>query len=185
MSPSDTSIRLAAGQLKHAALTKVDFAENRQFEHGQPVTYRVDHTHTIDFGTAEDADVAVLILDLEIKWETEDPKAIPFDLAITVLGVFTWPKDSRPEDLMRAWLDFNGTYLLWPYARTYVAQVTAMSNHAALTIYTLRVPVPPPLQGEKQQAPPRRPAARPRKKTSTRASQTSASTAKKKPKPSR
>jgi len=49
----------------------------------------------------------------------------------------------REEDFRRDWLDFNAPYLLWPYARAYIANLTGSSSLPPLTIFTMKVPHPP------------------------------------------
>jgi hypothetical protein len=97
---------------------------------------------------------------MKIEWDGDGQA--PFALELTVEGLFSWQKNSRPEELMRAWLAWNGVYLLWPYARTFVSTITGFSALPPLTIYTMRVPDPPELEIEKSPA-----SERPRKKQPT------------------
>jgi hypothetical protein len=86
----------------------------------------------------------VLALTADVEWMHElEPFENPFDLSITVAGYFTWDPGRFPSEDREAWLDYNGTYLLWPYLRAYTAMITGASSLPALTVYTMVVPEPP------------------------------------------
>jgi preprotein translocase subunit SecB len=150
VSPSD-QFRLAAGQLEHCWVSKINFVENEHFTPSEEsVRYNVDHSSRSDFN--EKADSALLHLDVAIKWTHSDDAGDftpPFVLDLTVTGLFEWRESMHDPALREAWLEWNGVYLLWPYLRACVAQITTISSLPTLTIYTLRVPDPPPSATEK------------------------------------
>jgi len=89
---------------------------------------------------------AQLELDVKVEWRhvSDEPFTAPFDLELTVSGLFEWDHTTHARDLVDAWLEWNGVYLLWPYLRSYVAQITGASSLPPLTIYTMKVPQAPP-----------------------------------------
>jgi preprotein translocase subunit SecB len=92
---------------------------------------------------------ATLRLDLEFDWVDEDGQPLrPFDLRVVIRGGFSWSDGPTEERLARKWLEYNGMYLLWPYARSFIATVTSQSRLPALTLYTLDVPQPPELDDD-------------------------------------
>jgi preprotein translocase subunit SecB len=67
-------------------------------------------------------------------------------LSVRVGGVFSWQAATKPDRrLAELWLEYNGMYLLWPYARSYIAAISGMSNVPPLTLYTMSLPNPPDL----------------------------------------
>jgi hypothetical protein len=148
-------VALEPAQLEAAWLTSVDFELDPDFDRDDisAMTYSVEsEAHIGDRDDHEDGSLASMVkLDLVVKWsrhdeETSDDAPVPFRIAVQVTGVFEWPAGRQPEErLARLWLEYNGMYLLWPYARSYIAQISGMSNLPALTLYTMSVPVAPDL----------------------------------------
>lgn len=152
VSPSE-SHPLAVGQLQHAWLRNVAFQENARFDFQTArLTYHVELADLqIDFRADDDAadrgsDWAVLHVPATVEWqiaegEIEAPEIeAPFELSLTVAGLFTWEPAPPKRESQQRWLDYNGVYLLWPYLRSYVAMITGASSLPPLTIYTRRVP---------------------------------------------
>lgn len=75
---------------------------------------------------------------LKIDWDDAQPVR-PFELEVEVLGSFHW-SEPTPDQIREGWTDFNGLYLVWPYLRTYVHTVTALSSLEPLVLPTLAVP---------------------------------------------
>jgi hypothetical protein len=148
VSPSD-EFQLAAGQLAHCWLEAVEFREHRQLDGDERITYNVAHTNKVEFSESADPATppsATLHLNVTVEWRGADDEPVdpPFDLTMIVAGLFTWNHAAIDRDLHEAWLEWNGVYLVWPYVRSYIASITGMSSLPALTIYTMRVPDPPP-----------------------------------------
>jgi preprotein translocase subunit SecB len=99
---------------------------------------------------------AIVGLRARIDWGTEEEpdRSGPFDLEITVRGIFIWPSLTLEEDVAQAWIDHNATHLLWPYLRTFITTITALSRLPALTIYTMTVPESPDFESEENVAQP-------------------------------
>jgi preprotein translocase subunit SecB len=150
LSPSE-EIRLAAGQLSNCWLSRLAFVENESVNvEGNAATYSVAYTHEIEIDEVapEDGEQswALLRLNAEIEWRHPEEAEFerPFELSLTINGVFSWDPGVANRELVEAWLEWNGVYLLWPYLRSYITMITAASGLPALTIYTMRVPDPPP-----------------------------------------
>jgi hypothetical protein len=151
VSASD-EIRYAAGQLKGCWLSAVSYVEH---EAGGPATnlrYRVDQDTRVEF--ADDGADATLSFDAEIVWIHPEDKEFesPFDLKLTITGSFEWAETMPDKELREAWLEWNGAYLLWPYLRAQVAAITGASSVETMTLYTMRVPEPPPSVEESKDA---------------------------------
>jgi hypothetical protein len=154
--PPEPDLVFSAAQLEEVWLGAVAFRENPSFDmsiHGG-IEYFVNESTEIEFTLTEEGEVpqALLRLGAEIEWrgypaedgdELKPPDEIPFDLSLTIVGRFSLSKLDRDEEFLRAWLEYNGVYLLWPYLRQHVAQITGAGSLPTLTIYTMRVPRPP------------------------------------------
>jgi preprotein translocase subunit SecB len=98
---------------------------------------------------------AFLRVGIEVDWSRTDEAEGPYPFELNAEGMFQWSAASAPktERMARLWLEHNGIYLLWPYLRTYVATITGMSDLRPLTIYTMRVPDRPKLEGDDDETP--------------------------------
>ena len=129
-------------QLADAWLSSVEFRDNQQYDFDQDraVTYGVTPVTTVDLDSPGGPYAE---LHVTIHWtdEEEEPTPGPFHLELTVTGQFEGDLGFDRQALGQ-WLDFNSQFLLWPYARSYAAAVTALSNRPALTLFTLYLPRP-------------------------------------------
>jgi preprotein translocase subunit SecB len=110
------------------------------------VRYNVEHAHQVAIGEGDNERSAFVDLGIEVTWtdENDEPvEAYPFDLTLHVGGHFAWEPKQYNRETFAAWLEWNGVYLLWPYARAYITALTSTSPYPPLTINTLRVPDPP------------------------------------------
>ncbi len=83
------------------------------------------------------------VLTIRVLWQHQDGGELPFlKLSVRVGGSFSWPENAVEEDYVAGWLKFNGTYLLWPYARTYIANLVTLSGMPPLHIMTIMIPRP-------------------------------------------
>jgi preprotein translocase subunit SecB len=140
------------GQLQSVYLSAVSFEENPDFdfdEGAEQVRYRIDSTCAIyDVHRAEALDEthANAHVSAEVVWLRDDEPVdtdTPFSLSLTLTACFSWPDITVDEDTARKWLDYNALYLLWPYLRMHIAEITGMSRMPKLTIYTMNVPESP------------------------------------------
>lgn len=144
-SPEPQSDR-SAGQLLNAWLDSVEFEANPEYvADGRVVRYHLDFKHAIS--VHEEGNRAVVGLTIKVGWRDAEDQELtpphPFRLELAVAGLFEWERAEVDRDTFEAWLEWNGVYLLWPYARSYITSLTAASPVPPLTIYTLRVPDPP------------------------------------------
>lgn len=153
----------APAQLVQAWLASVTFAENREYLEStdrSKVSYEVESSSEIEDLArfeSEDETWAWVRLDARIVWHAEgeegqgeggEKPATPFDLDMTLRGAFMWGSATVDERVAHAWLEYNASYLLWPYLRSYVATITGMGILPALTIYTMSVPEAPDFDSE-------------------------------------
>jgi preprotein translocase subunit SecB len=146
---------LAVAQLRHAWLSAVDFVERDKFVPSADWEFFVKFEHEI---VSADDEAAGVRLNVMITWERKAAEAEqtaaeaeqtaadaepPFELELSVDGMFEWERPGIDEDFRRSWLEFNAAYLLWPYARNFAATITSSSSLPVLTMPTLRVPHPP------------------------------------------
>jgi preprotein translocase subunit SecB len=145
----------APAQLGDVWLAHVRFDDAPDFEVGQHPELQYD---VVPYLTVEELEfeengsaAATVRLDLEIRWfagESEERAgAVPFEIALGLRAGFTWT-EAPAEELARRWLDFMAMYLLWPYARAHVANITSFSAAPTLTLATLEVPELPELESE-------------------------------------
>jgi hypothetical protein len=143
-------VAIPPAQLESVHLGRLEFAPDPSFpvEELARVTYEVapgvgiGELRSNERGLESDLTLRASIAFSRVE---EDEGPLPFEMTIELHGSFVWVSDALPpdEDIARAWLDYNGMYLMWPYLRSYVAAITGMSHLPALTIYTMNVPKPP------------------------------------------
>jgi preprotein translocase subunit SecB len=140
-----------------AWLAHVRFEDNREFPSAEQgdVSYTVDSEVDVqDFHRDETNNEthAYMLLQASIAWYRDDDllerESGPFVLALGVRGFFVWDSSIVSEEEARAWLTYNGRWILWPYLRTYMTSVTSISRLPPLTIYTLDVPESPDFESE-------------------------------------
>ena len=139
--PSSPESARAAGQLERVWLDNVEFEARPDYEREGEIHYVVDYEHHVRLGeTGSDAIVAVLVT---LDWRNADDETCvgPFDIKIGAVGMFRWGPENT--EYFEAWLELNAVYLVWPYVRSYVAMLTALSPFASLTLETMRLPDPP------------------------------------------
>jgi hypothetical protein len=143
---------LPPAQLIDTWVTQLAFTEDPEFDptESSKVSYIVEpHVKIADPVAAEGGGITSLVtLSVDVSFarnEEGDEGPLPFELTITVDGIFRWEPDVAPPEvqLASAWLEYNGMYLLWPYVRAHIAAVTALSRLPTLTIYTMNTPNPP------------------------------------------
>jgi preprotein translocase subunit SecB len=146
-SPDRPGAPRAAGQLQFAWLDGTTFQARSDFDpDATTVRYQLDYEHDVAIGEGESERVAFVNLAIVVTWTDENDEPTddyPFDLTLHVGGHFTWEPEQYDRDTFEAWLEWNGVYLLWPYARAYIGALTSASLFPPLTIHTLRVPDPP------------------------------------------
>ena len=137
-------------QLTGTSLGRLVFEPNSEFdvEHISSTSYTVEPRVEISpLQHSEDAVSAVVTVHATVVFtrldETDAP--LPFELELDVHGVFRWSAETFPADekLAIGWLQYNGMYLLWPYVRSHITTVTALSWLPPLIIGTMNVPTPP------------------------------------------
>jgi preprotein translocase subunit SecB len=150
----------APAQIGDVWLASVRFEENDAFVFtGESrLTFQVEQDVEIESyepGDESRGSLARLRLDLNVKWWENDKPATeaPFGIELAIKGIFTW-WETPDEEIARSWLEYNGPYLLWPYARSYVATITGLGNLPTLTLQTLQVPELPDLESSEENAVP-------------------------------
>lgn len=147
-------------QIENAWLAAVEFRDCPESIGGGPIWFAVDSQFELkelqaleeDNGHRVEVEVTLKVLWFDDEAETAEASDRPFDLSIAVGGEFRF-LPGRDERFIRAWLDYNGEYLLWPYARAYVATITGLGRFPKLTVETLQVPQLPELESEEDAAP--------------------------------
>lgn len=144
-------------QLFDAWLGDLSFSNNAEFGHAEPLelNYGVQ-SETKVFANPE-AGSAEAHLHLIIEWRDvkNEPIPGPFELSIVVAGGFVVPQmGEEKREQLEQWLAFMAPYLLWPYARAYIASTTSLSPHPALTLFTRQMPQPRALEPETQEQSP-------------------------------
>jgi hypothetical protein len=145
-------------QLRNAWLARVRYKENPDFDPADlPLTYGLNHTTTVeslDFAVEDESDEvgtsATVRFDLAVEWYHGDEPAdsVPFNLAVSLRSLFVWTQPTEKQVAER-WLNYNASYLLWPYARSYIAAITSWTHlQTPLTIYTQEVPELPDFESE-------------------------------------
>jgi preprotein translocase subunit SecB len=145
-------------QLVDAWLSEVSFSNNPEFRQSEPVALN----YGVDSETGVRADLetgnAEALLHLRIIWRdaTNEPTTLgPFELSLAVAGTFLVPQmPEEKRERLEQWLEFMSPYLLWPYARAYIASITSLSPHPALTLFTRHMPQPRALEPETQEQSP-------------------------------
>jgi hypothetical protein len=149
-------------QLTEAWLAGVEFNDNAEYPPGQPLWYQLDEKFDVgELEKREDEGSTYIwargTLTLVVKWFEDEGETIqadegPFDLTISVTGEYRFaPGHEVP--LVRAWLTYNGAYLLWPYARAHIATITSLGRLHRLTIYTSQIPTAPDIESEEDANP--------------------------------
>jgi preprotein translocase subunit SecB len=147
-------------QLVSAWLEGVEFRLHPGFDPNRDqAVYSLDADHEISVGEDEDS-TALVTVSLTINWSpSEESQAAPedfeppFNLSITMGGMFEWP-EPQPIERRRAWTEYNGMYLVWPYLRAEVANIVSASNLPGFTLPTLAVPRPESWAESEESAPP-------------------------------
>ena len=147
-------------QIENAWLAAVDFLEHRDFLRSGTLWYDLEDSFEVrDLHLDEDEEtfVAYTELHVTVRWFGDAELTIeapewPFDLTMTVGGEFTFVP-GREQRFVQTWLDYNGAYLLWPYARAFVASVTSLGRLPKLTLETRQVPNPPDIESEEDVRP--------------------------------
>jgi hypothetical protein len=137
----DRPVEASAPQLTRAWLDVAELDCNDLFTGDlSRVTYGVDTTTEVVSTDPNNSTVSLLV---GVNLEHRDGGEVPFHrLSVRVGGTFVWADTAPSEERIEGWLKFNGMYLLWPYARTYLATLTALSGRPALHIMTIAVPRP-------------------------------------------
>jgi preprotein translocase subunit SecB len=141
---------LASPELPNVWLASLRFEENLDFDRGArsaPLDYRINSDITVDdlHRAGEDDEThAVATMSASIDWSEEGP----FTVEANIRGLFVWDNSTIDEDLARSWVEYNATHLFWPYLRSYVTTITALSSFPSLTIYTVSVPESPDFESE-------------------------------------
>lgn len=149
-------------QLAEAWLAHVEFRDNPDWPSGQPLWYQLDESFEVaDLEERQEGTSpywwARGTLTLVLKWFEDEGETLqtdegPFDLTIAVTGEYRFVA-GREEPFVRAWLTYNGAYLLWPYARAHIATITGLGRLPKLTIYTSEVPTAPDIESEEDANP--------------------------------
>jgi hypothetical protein len=144
-------------QVADAWLAAADFRDRPEWPATRPTFYQLEQNFQVtDFELREEAEVSYYsargALTLTVNWfqdeeETIEAAEVPFELSLTVAGEFRFTP-GREERFARGWLDYNGEYLLWPYARAYVATITGLGRLAKMTIYTSAIPQAPDFESD-------------------------------------
>jgi preprotein translocase subunit SecB len=121
-------------------LASVSFVEQTPLEAPGDAQYGIKFSHTAT--DSDDRSTTIVRLSLQVEWLQlpDGTETAPLELSLDIAGAFTWQNTGLDDDLRQSWIDLNATYLLWPYARNYIALITGASSLPPLTIYTMRVP---------------------------------------------
>ncbi|WP_138974465.1 protein-export chaperone SecB [Patulibacter medicamentivorans] len=127
--------------MQDVSLANVNFALNSSFDedHDNPL-YSVVTSLSVEL--SDERDAAIVWMDADIEWSAGEDGEVrpPFDLSLTLKAAFDWAlPDVEPGDVV-SWLTYNTQHLVWPYLRSYVQQITAMSDLPPLVIFTISVP---------------------------------------------
>ncbi len=131
------------GRLVEAFLDEIHFRRHRDYTFPEGgIAYGVDSDTSAEI--LDDRTCAFVRLKAEIHWTSHEGDTVdgPFEMQITVGGLFNWRLPDRSDEDILGWLEFNTTHLLWPYLRTYVSSVTASAGVPPLTIFTITTPSP-------------------------------------------
>jgi hypothetical protein len=146
-------------QIENAWLAAVDFRDHYDYLRPGTLWFDLEDSFEVRDLNLEDEETFVAHTELEVtvRWFDDAELTIeapewPFDLTLTVGGDFRFVSASE-ERFARTWLDYNGAYLLWPYARAYVASITSLGRLAHLTLETRRVPNPPDIESDEDARP--------------------------------
>jgi len=147
-------------QIESAWLAEVHFRDRDEWT-GQGRWYQVDdefEVQELEVLETENAYRAVGAVTMTISWFSDEELTIeadtgvPYDLRIVVAGEFRFAP-GLDESHVETWLDYNGSYLLWPYARAQISTITGLGRLPALTIPTAELEVPPDIDSEEDALP--------------------------------
>ena len=148
-----------APQLENAWLVSVAYAEHEWHFGEESIWFNVDEAFVVTrFQPEDDGAVAATgELELRVRWYADEEitmpaERAPFDLTMRLAGDFRFDVGTE-ERFARAWLEYNGAYLLWPYARANAATVTGLGRLPKLTLYTRRLPELPEIESEEDVRP--------------------------------
>lgn len=132
----------SAGQLVDVFVNEVEFRRNLDYDWDQETpSYTVD-SQTVAHADA-DGEGAMAELTASIEWNTDEGRLqVPFDIKISLIGLFSWQIQGLPTEEIEGWVAFNSEHLLWPYLRAEISRLTANGGLPPLTIYTIGVPRP-------------------------------------------
>ncbi len=140
---------LAPAQLESIWVNEIRFRVDPDFDRADATktSYVVDaETDVGELFIEDDGEMSAFVkVDATVEWTREDDGPLPFEVHVEIEGMFSWAPEMRPDNdrIASLWLDYNALYLMWPYLRSYINAVTAMSSLPPLTIYTMSVPKPP------------------------------------------
>lgn len=153
--PSSLEPPLHDIQLQEAWLAGVQFEENGEFD-----TSLMEEGLSYTVESRSSAWLEPFVgggLRITVEWQDKDAESCdgPFRLMVAVHGTFTVPEAILQEkgEQVERWLNFTGPFLLWPYARSYVSTITALSQFSPLTLFTLALPRPRALEEETAEHP--------------------------------
>ncbi len=129
-----------AAQFIDPTVEAISFHRNPGYDPEQEISYSLSVDHEVHVPDAPD--IALIRVELSVDWSWPDGDreiAPPFDLTIVMTGSFQWP-EPRDLDLRRAWTEYNGVYLIWPYLRVHVAEIVMSSGLPTFTLPTFVVP---------------------------------------------
>jgi hypothetical protein len=146
-------------QIESAWLAEVQYRERGEWG-GDDIWYQIEdefELEHLELDEAENAYWARGAVTITFSWFADPEMTIeastaPYDLRVTVTGRFRFAP-GQEERFVRAWLDYNGSYLLWPYARANIATITGLGRFSALTIPTGEIPVLPDIESEEDVRP--------------------------------
>jgi hypothetical protein len=141
-------------QLDNAWLDTVQYRDRDEWS-SEPLWFGIDDKFEVLDLQLDEEDNSYNVrgqLTLGISWfideeQTMEAVEAPFDLTLTIGADFIF-QPGREERFVRAWLNYNAAYLLWPYARAYTATITSLGRMPRLMLPTSQVPELPDLESE-------------------------------------
>jgi Preprotein translocase subunit SecB len=135
--------RHVVGQLADVRLRNVQFRRSDDYEFIAPLNYTI--TTSSDVVLADDLTSGKILFNAEVEWRSAEEGSTesipgPFDLELTLEGLFMLNAVGDDEEELSAWVEFNSEHLLWPYLRAQIASLTTAAGLPPLTIFTLNVP---------------------------------------------
>lgn len=132
------------GQLLDVRVRSIEFCRNDDFEFGPPLNYVILTSSEVTL--AEDLTNGTILFKAVVEWRSgeegggTEPILGPFELDLTLEGLYALNAAKPDHDELSAWIEFNSEHLLWPYLRTQIANLTISAGLPPLTIYTIGVP---------------------------------------------